>query len=60
MNPLREEIRQFMVASETLLGYEVPVEQLTKMEMDVIRSCLIQIAVKFPDRLHINSCHTAA
>jgi len=53
MNPLHEEIRQFMVASETLLGYEVPVEQLTKMEMDVIRSCLIQIAVKFPDRLHM-------
>jgi hypothetical protein len=54
MNPLREEIRQFMVASEHLLGYEVPVEhRITRTEIEVIRSCLIQIAVKFPDRLHM-------
>lgn len=53
MIPLREEIRQFMVASEHLLGYELPVEHLTKIEREVIRSCLIQIAVKFPDRYHM-------
>jgi hypothetical protein len=53
MIPLREEIRRFMVASENILGYELPVEHLTKTEIEVIRSCLIQIAVKFPDRLHM-------
>ncbi len=36
-----------MFASEKLLGYEVSVEHLTKMEVEVIQSYLTEIALKF-------------
>ncbi len=45
---LREEIQQFMDASENLLGYSVQVEELTNVELELIKYYLIELSQKFP------------
>jgi hypothetical protein len=44
---LREEIRQFMVVSRTLLDGSVNIEELTNIEVELIHYYLFEIARKF-------------
>jgi len=44
---LREEIRQFMVVSQTLLDGRVNIDELTSIEVDLIQYYLFEIAKKF-------------
>jgi hypothetical protein len=44
---VREEIRQFMVVSQTLLDGGVNIDELTDIEADLIQYYLFEIAEKF-------------
>jgi hypothetical protein len=44
---LREEIRQFMVVSQSLLSGSVDTNELTNSEVDLIQYYLFEIAKKF-------------
>ncbi len=45
---VREEIKQFMDATDNLLGYRVQVEELTNIETQLIQYYLVELAKKFP------------
>jgi hypothetical protein len=45
---LREEIRQYMVASEILLDCSAKVEELTYIEVELIQYYLLKVAQRFP------------
>jgi len=47
MEPMRQEVHEFSSAAETLLGYEVKLEELTVMEREVIHYYLSAIGEKF-------------
>ena len=48
MDLMRKELQRFVVASETMLGYEVKLEELTETERDLIQYYLPAMGEKFP------------
>ncbi|UVT16440.1 MAG: hypothetical protein H8K04_02425 [Nitrospira sp.] len=45
---LREEIRQFMIASENLLDGTMRADELTSLDLELIQYYLFEIAQKYP------------
>jgi hypothetical protein len=48
MDLMRKELQRFVAASETMLGYEVKLEELTETERDLIQYYLPAMGEKFP------------
>ncbi|UVT20244.1 MAG: hypothetical protein H8K03_21160 [Nitrospira sp.] len=45
---IRDEIRQFMVVSESLLDGTLKVEELTHIELELLEYCLLKVGQKVP------------